>query len=68
MSTITEHIFNSLKENGFDISLLELEKILAVLVEKDFIQREMPSVLENEGVHRTDGDCKYRYRFVVIKE
>jgi hypothetical protein len=46
MSTITEDIFNSLKENGFDISLLELEKILAVLVEEDLIQREMPLVLE----------------------
>jgi len=59
MSTITEDIFNSLKENGFDISLLELEKILAVLVEEDLIQREMPLVLEwtrrilNSRVHGT---------------
>jgi hypothetical protein len=34
------------QENGFDISLFELEKILATLVKKGFIQREMPSVLE----------------------
>ena len=39
MSAITEEIFNSLKENGFDISLLELEKTLAILVEEDLIQR-----------------------------
>jgi hypothetical protein len=46
MSAITEEIFDSLKKNGFDISLFELEKILATLVKEGFIQREMPSVLE----------------------
>jgi len=46
MSAKTEEIFISLKRNGFDISLLEVEEILSKLVEEDFIQREMPSVLE----------------------
>jgi Fe2+ or Zn2+ uptake regulation protein len=46
MSTSTEEIFISLKRNGFDISLLEVEKILAELVEEGFIQRQMPSGLE----------------------
>jgi hypothetical protein len=43
MSASTEEIFISLKRNGFDISLLEVEKILAELVEEGFIQRQMPS-------------------------
>jgi predicted transcriptional regulator len=42
MSVSTEEIFISLKRNGFDISLLEVEKILRKLVEEGFIQREMP--------------------------
>jgi hypothetical protein len=46
MSASTEEIFISLKRNGFDISLLEMEKILAELVEEGFIQRQMPSGLE----------------------
>jgi hypothetical protein len=46
MSTSTEEIFISLKRNGFDISLLEVEKILARLVEEGYIDREMPSALE----------------------
>jgi Fe2+ or Zn2+ uptake regulation protein len=46
MSASTEEIFISLKRNGFDISLLEVEEILSKLVEEGFIQREMPSVLE----------------------
>jgi hypothetical protein len=46
MSASTEEIFISLKRNGFDISLLEVEKILAGLVEEGFIQRQMPSGLE----------------------
>jgi Fe2+ or Zn2+ uptake regulation protein len=37
-----EEIFISLKRNGFDISLLEVEEILNKLVEEGFIQREMP--------------------------
>jgi len=48
MSTSTNEIFNSLKRNGFDISLLELEKILVIMVKEGFIQREMPSVLVNK--------------------
>jgi len=46
MSANTEQIFISLKRNGFEISLLEVEKMLNKLVEEGFIQREMPSVLE----------------------
>jgi hypothetical protein len=46
MSTSSEEIFISLKRNGFDISLLEVEKILAGLVEEGFIEREMPLALE----------------------
>ena len=42
MSASTEEIFISLKRNGFDISLLEVEEILSKLVEEGFIQREMP--------------------------
>jgi Fe2+ or Zn2+ uptake regulation protein len=41
-----KEIFISLKRNGFDISLLEVEEILAGLVEEGFIQRQMPSELE----------------------
>jgi hypothetical protein len=46
MSTSSEEIFISLKKNGFDISLLEVDKILAGLVEEGLIEREMPSPLE----------------------
>jgi Fe2+ or Zn2+ uptake regulation protein len=46
MSASTEEIFISLKRDGFDISLLAVEKILAGLVEEGFVQREMPSGLE----------------------
>jgi Fe2+ or Zn2+ uptake regulation protein len=42
MSATTEEIFISLKRNGFDISLLEVEKMLNKLVEEGFIQREIP--------------------------
>jgi hypothetical protein len=41
MSASTKEICNSLKRNGFDISLLELENILATLVKDGFIQREI---------------------------
>jgi hypothetical protein len=47
MSASIKEIFISLKSNGFDISLLEVEEILAGLVEEGFIQRQMPSVLVN---------------------
>ncbi|MGA9152676.1 MAG: hypothetical protein WBZ36_19030 [Candidatus Nitrosopolaris sp.] len=43
MSANTEEIFVSLKENGFDISLLELEKILTLMVKEDFIRTEISS-------------------------
>jgi hypothetical protein len=43
MSANIEEIFVSLKKNGFDISLLELEKILASLVKEDFIRTEISS-------------------------
>jgi hypothetical protein len=43
MSTRTEEIVISLKTNGFDIPLLEVEKILAESVEEGFMEREMPS-------------------------
>jgi hypothetical protein len=42
MSASTEEIFISLKKNGFDISLLDVEKILSKLVEEGLIEREMP--------------------------
>jgi hypothetical protein len=42
MSASTEEIFISLKRNGFDISFLDVEKILSKLVEEGLIQREMP--------------------------
>jgi hypothetical protein len=41
MSANTEEIFISLKNNGFDISLLELDKILASLVKEDLIRIEI---------------------------
>jgi len=50
MSANTEQIFISLKRNGFDISLSEVEKMLNKLVEEGFIQRELPSVLVNKDV------------------
>jgi hypothetical protein len=46
MSASTEEIFISLKRNGFDVSLLEVEKILVGLVEEGFIERQMQSGLE----------------------
>jgi len=49
MSASINEIFISLRRNGFDISLLEVEEILAGLVEEGFIQRQMPS-----GSERTE--------------
>ncbi|MGB8935213.1 MAG: hypothetical protein WCC17_08915 [Candidatus Nitrosopolaris sp.] len=49
MSTKTEEIFVALKKNGFDISLLELEKILALMVEEDFIGTEISSGSRNKS-------------------
>ncbi len=49
MSASIEEIFISLKRNGFDISISEVEEILAGLVEEGFIHRQMPS-----GSERTD--------------
>ena len=46
MPASTQEIFNYLKKNGFNMSLSELEKILPILVNEGFIQREMPSLLE----------------------
>jgi Fe2+ or Zn2+ uptake regulation protein len=46
MSASTEEIFNFLKKNGFDISLLELKKILATLVTEGLIQRNAIGVGE----------------------
>ncbi len=43
MSASTKEICNSLKKNGFDISLLELENILAILVKDGFIERNRHS-------------------------
>jgi hypothetical protein len=43
MSTNIEEIFVSLKNNGFDISISELEEILASLVKEDFIRTEISS-------------------------
>ena len=59
MSATTEEIFISLKRNGFDISLLELEKILSKLVEEGFIQREMPSRLESTEGTVVEGDTAF---------
>jgi hypothetical protein len=43
MSANIEEILVSLKKNGFDITSLELEKILASLVKEDFIRTEISS-------------------------
>jgi Fe2+ or Zn2+ uptake regulation protein len=40
MSASIEEILLSLKENGFDISLVELEEILGLLVKEGIIKRE----------------------------
>jgi hypothetical protein len=40
MSTSIKEIFISLKRNGFDISLLEVEEIVAGLVEEGLIERQ----------------------------
>ena len=45
-SVSTGEIFISLKRNGFDISLLEIQKILARLVKEGYIDREISSALE----------------------
>ena len=55
MSANTEQIFISLKRNGFDISLLEVEEILAGLVEEGFIERQMPS--RSERTKHDGQDC-----------
>ena len=47
MSASTEEIFKILKKNGFDISILELEKILAILIKVGFIQRNAIGVKVN---------------------
>jgi hypothetical protein len=52
MSASIKEIFISLRRNGFDISLLEVEEILAGLVEEGFIQRQMPSGSERTGQGR----------------
>jgi hypothetical protein len=46
MSASIKEIFISLKSNGFDISLLEVEEILAGLVEDGFIQTNAIGVSE----------------------
>jgi hypothetical protein len=53
MSASIVEIFISLKKNGFDISLLEVEEILEGLIEKGFIHRHMPSRSErtDQGWH-----------------
>jgi hypothetical protein len=43
MSANTEEIFVSLKKNRFDISILELEKIIALLCKEEFIRTEISS-------------------------
>ena len=55
MSANTEEIFVSLKNNGFDISLLELEKILALLVKEDLIRTEISS--GSRGINHHDCYC-----------
>jgi hypothetical protein len=47
MSAKIEEIFAYLKNNGFDLSLLELEEILASLVKEDFIRTESGSNFNN---------------------
>jgi len=46
MSVSTEEIFSFLRKKGFDISLLELKKILATLVTEGLIQRNTIGVSE----------------------
>jgi hypothetical protein len=55
MSASIKEIFISLRRNGFDISLLEVEEILAGLVEEGFIQRQMPS--RSERTEQGGQDC-----------
>jgi hypothetical protein len=55
MSASIEEIFISLKRNGFDISLLEVEEILAELVQVGLIQRQMPS--RSERTEQGWQDC-----------
>src|SRR5438132_14404259 len=55
MSASIKEIFISLKKNGFDISLLEVEEILAGLVEEGFTQRQMPS--RSERTEQDGQDC-----------
>jgi hypothetical protein len=55
MSASIKEIFISLRRNGFDISLLEVEEILAGLVEEGFIQRQMPSRSGRTG--QSGQDC-----------
>ena len=46
MSTSIKEIFISLKNSGFDISLLEVEEIMAGLVEEGFIETNAIGVSE----------------------
>jgi hypothetical protein len=59
MSASIKEIFISLKKNGFDISLLEVEEILTGLVEEGFIERQMPSRSERteQGGHNCFTDA-----------
>ena len=63
MSASTDEIFVSLKRNGFEISLLEVEKILSKLVEEGFIQREMPSGTEETVPEGVTGFSKFNLSF-----
>ena len=66
MSANTEQIFISLKSNGFEISLLEVEKMLNKLVEEGFIHREMPSMLEKNPLHIRGAHYRQRDSVVLI--
>ena len=62
MSASTQEIFNSLKENGFEISLSELEKILPILVNEGFIQRNAVGVRVNKDEMSLKSGMRTRYR------
>ena len=62
MPASTQEIFNSLKKNGFNMSLSELEKILPILVNEGFIQRNAVGVRVNKDEMSLKSGMRTRYR------
>ena len=61
MSASIKEIYISLKRNGFDISLLEVEEIMAGLVEEGFIERQMPSRSDGQDCFTDAGQICFPY-------